>query len=150
MMCHRGKGNEERLTVLVYKQCFHVLPPCSIHTAILSVCAGQLQDGEGELENVWPILCTFFILKEISRDQFLHKSINEINPSPSLRPYSFFVPRIPDVRMFSESPHRNLQAGLNLQTATVQSTELCTVASTVLPQGIVAPDIGYNYTTGNN
>ena len=52
--------------------------------------------------------------------------------------------------MFSESPHRNLQAGLNLQTATVQSTELCTVASTVLPQGTVAPDIGYNYTTGNN
>ena len=44
-----------------------------------------------------------------------------------------FVPRIPDVRMFSESPPRNLQAGLNLQTATVQSTELRTVASTVLP-----------------
>ena len=24
------------------------------------------------------------------------------------------------------------------------------MASTVLPQGTVAPDIGYNYTTGNN
>ena len=31
--------------------------------------------------------------------------------------------------MFTESPHRNLQAGLNLQTATVQSTELCTLYS---------------------